>query len=105
VAAVQLVGGGAEPAYANDDGTVTVEISSLNDAAWLERKLREAGISAVVQYLPPGKACKQPWPTATPAAHPAKGGPEGTAIRGGVDHNEGHTRFTISRTCLPTRRW
>ena len=100
VAAVQLVGGGAEPAYAvtkNDDGTVTVEISSLSDAAGLESKLRDAGIRAVVQYLPPGKACRQPWPTATPGDHVAKGGPEGTAIKGGVAHSEGHTRFTISR--------
>jgi DNA-directed RNA polymerase specialized sigma24 family protein len=38
---------------------VTVGISSLRDTAGLERKLREAGIHAVVQYVPPGKACKQ----------------------------------------------
>jgi hypothetical protein len=100
VAAVQLVSGGAEPAYAvntNDDGTVTVEISSLSDAAGLERKLRDAGIPAVVQYLPPGKVCKQPWPTATPGGHPAKSGVEGTAMKGGVEHTAGHTRFTISK--------
>lgn len=99
-AAVQLVSGGAAPAYAvntNDDGTVTVEISSLGDAAGLESKLRDAGIRAVVQYLPPGKACKQPWPTATPGDHATKGGPEGTAIKGGVARSEGRTRFTISR--------
>jgi hypothetical protein len=82
----------------NDDGTVTVEISSLSDAAGLESKLRDASIRAVVQYLPPGKACKQPWPTATPGDHLAKGGgPEGTAIKDGVAHTEGHTRLTISR--------
>jgi hypothetical protein len=101
VAAVQFVSGGAEPAYAvntNDDGTVTVEIASLSDAAGLESKLREAGIPAVVQYLPPGKACKQPWPTGVsdPGGASSPGGKQ--AIRGGVEHtSDGHTRFTISR--------
>jgi hypothetical protein len=107
VAVVQLVGGGAAPAYAvnkNDDGTVTVEISSLSDAAGLERKLRDAGIPAVVQYLPPGKACKQPWPTAAPGA-PASASDdsavtadaEKAAIKGGVEHTPDRTRFTISK--------
>jgi hypothetical protein len=107
VAAVQLVGGGAAPAYAvnkNDDGTVTVEISSLGDAAGLERKLLDAGIPAVVQYLPPGKACQQPWPTAAPATPSAKGDHpavtadgDKAAIKGGVEHTPDHTRFTISK--------
>jgi hypothetical protein len=107
VAVVQLVGGGAAPAYAvnkNDDGTVTVEISSLSDAAGLEQKLREAGIAAVVQYLPPGKACKQPWPTAAPGTPSSAGdhsagtaGAEKAAIKGGVEHTPDHTRFTISK--------
>jgi hypothetical protein len=102
-AAVQLVSGGAEPAYAvntNDDGTVTVEISSLSDAAGLEQKLRDAGIPAVVQYLPSGKACKQPWPTATPPSddHSAvTADAEKAPIRSGVEHTPDHTRFTISR--------
>jgi hypothetical protein len=54
------VGNGAAAAYAvtaNEDGTVSVEINSLRDAEGLERRLREAGVPAVVQYLPPGKAC------------------------------------------------
>ena len=104
VAAVQLVGGGAAPAYAvskNDDGTVTVEIASLEDAAGLEAKLRDAGIPAVVQYLPPGKACKQPWPGATPAPG-SLSSPGGMPIKGGVEHtSDGRTRFTMSRN-LPT---
>ena len=99
VAVVQLVGGGAQPAYAvskNDDGTVTVEISSLSDAAGLEQKLRDAGVPAVVQYLPPGKACKQPWPTAAPGTPSDPGGH--SAIKGGVEHtSDNHTRFTISK--------
>jgi hypothetical protein len=95
-AGVFLLGGGATPAYAvskNDDGTVTVEISSLNDAAGLERKLRDAGIRAVVQYVPRGKACKQPWPQ-TPSGPPEHGA--GLIVKGGVRHTDDHTVFTIS---------
>jgi len=99
-AGVPFLSDGAAPAYAvstNDDGTVTVEISSLSDAAGLESKLRDAGVRAVVQYLPAGKACKQPWFTlASPeGGRPSPGGEH--AIRGGVQHTEGHTRFTISK--------
>jgi hypothetical protein len=102
VAGVFLLTGGASPAYAvskNDDGTVTVEISSLSDAAGLEQKLRDAGIRAVVQYVPPGKACKQPWPT-TPGAPPGLGN-DHTVLKGGVVHTDDHTRFTISNN-LPS---
>jgi hypothetical protein len=96
-AGVPFLTGGAEPAYAvskNDDGSVTVEVGSLADAAGLEAKLREAGIPAVVQYLPPGKACKQPWFT---RASPGDAGAP-TMIKGGVLHTtDGRTRFTISK--------
>jgi hypothetical protein len=92
-AGVPFVTGGATPAYAvsaNDDGSVTVEINSLSDAAGLQNKLREAGINAVVQYLPPGKACKQPWFTeAAPLSS--------DEIKGGIEHEGGSTRFTISK--------
>src|SRR4051812_4683219 len=53
-------GGGAAPAYAVEkqpDGSVTVEINSLRDAAGLQEKLRAAGIPAVVDYTPFGKMC------------------------------------------------
>jgi hypothetical protein len=96
-AGVPFLVSGPSPAYAvsaNDDGTVTVEINSLSDAAGLEAKLREAGIRAVVQYLPAGKACKQPWFTPASRDH----GPGHDGIRGGVEHTmDGHTRFTISK--------
>jgi hypothetical protein len=64
-AAVVIASGGdpAEPAYAVDrqsDGSVTVQISSLRDADGLERKLRAAGIPAVVDYTPAGKMCRMP---------------------------------------------
>jgi hypothetical protein len=100
-AGVPFLSSGAAPAYAvstNDDGTVTVEINSLGDAAGLESKLRAAGVRAVVQYLPPGKACKQPWFTlATPEHDESSPGHE-PAIKGGIEHtSDGHTRFTISK--------
>jgi len=92
-AGVPLFAGGASPAYAvstNDDGTVTVVIKSLSDAAGLQANLRDAGIHAVVQYLPPGKACKQPWFTPAPPGNESP-------MMGGVEHlSDDSTRFTIS---------
>jgi hypothetical protein len=58
--AVSLGGGGPSKAWAvdrNPDGTVTVRIDSLSDAAGLQRQLIDAGVPALVQYLPPGKTC------------------------------------------------
>jgi hypothetical protein len=64
--AIAIVGalslGGREPSKAwavdrNPNGTVTVRIDSLSDAAGLQRKLNDAGVPALVQYLPPGKTC------------------------------------------------
>lgn len=48
---------GAYAVTANNDGTVRVEISALRDAEGLERRLREAGVPAVVRSVPPGDAC------------------------------------------------
>lgn len=56
-------GGGASPAYAvesHGDGSVTVTVSSVRDAAGLQQKLAAAGIRAVVDYVPAGKMCRQP---------------------------------------------
>jgi hypothetical protein len=56
-------GNGATPAYAVDrrpDGSVSVELNSLRDAAGLQKKLRAAGIPAVVNYTPMGKTCREP---------------------------------------------
>jgi hypothetical protein len=60
-----LVAGGdtSTPAYAvakQSDGSVTVEVHSLRDAAGLQEKLRAAGIPAVVDYTPFGKMCREP---------------------------------------------
>jgi hypothetical protein len=63
-AGLPLVDGGTSPKAAygvttNDDGTVSVEIREIRDAEGLQRRLREAGIPAVVRYLPPGRACDE----------------------------------------------
>jgi hypothetical protein len=91
---VPFLSGGAAPAYAvtdNGDGTVTVQINSLRDAAGLQQKLREDGIPAVVQYLPWGKACRQPWFTpAGPRVHHAMRTSTGTSAMA-----DGPTTFTV----------
>jgi hypothetical protein len=93
-AGVFFLSAGTPAAYAvtkNADGTITVEIDSLSDAAGLESKLRAAGVDAVVAYLPAGKMCKQPW--FTPAGRGAAGGMEQSEVGRTSD---GATRFTIS---------
>ena len=93
-AGVFFFSAGTQAAYAvtkNADGTVTVEIDSLSDAAGLQAKLQAAGVNAVVEYLPAGKACKQPW--FTPAGFGAAGGLHGSEVGRTSD---GSTRFTIS---------
>src|SRR5512132_3410525 len=63
-------GGGTESAYAvtpRADGSVTVKISRLSDAAGLQRALRDAGVPAVVGY---GASTHCP-PPATGAGHEA----------------------------------
>jgi hypothetical protein len=102
VAVAVAVGGvfltrGAAPAYAvtkNANGTVTVQIDSLSDAAGLEQKLKEAGVPAVVEYLPEGKMCAHPW--FTPWRHHPGG-----MTSSGVDQNSGMTMFTIDGPSLP----
>ncbi len=66
VAGVFFLSAGTQAAYAvtkNADGTVTVEIDSMTDAAGLQAKLQAAGVNAAVEYLPEGKMCQQPWYT------------------------------------------
>jgi hypothetical protein len=93
-AGVFFLSTGTQAAYAvtkNADGTVTVEIDSLSDAAGLQAKLQAAGVNAVVEYLPAGKMCKQPW--FTPAGVGAAGGMHGSEVGRTSD---GATQFTIS---------
>jgi hypothetical protein len=93
-AGVFVLSAGTQAAYAvtrNADGTVTVEVDSMTDAAGLQAKLQAAGVNAVVEYLPEGKACKQPW--FTPAGVGAAGKTRGSEVERTSD---GATRFTIS---------
>jgi hypothetical protein len=98
VAAAAIVGGvvlsaGTQAAYAvtkNADGTVTVQIDSMSDAAGLEAKLQAAGVNAVVEYLPEGKTCEQPW--YTPLGHPLGGTTESGVQR----LSDGGVSFTLS---------
>ncbi|MEV6987244.1 hypothetical protein AB0M95_39125 [Sphaerisporangium sp. NPDC051017] len=51
------------PAYAVErlaDGTVTVQIHQFLEPEKLQASLREAGVRAVVDYLPAGRSCRQP---------------------------------------------
>jgi hypothetical protein len=92
VAGALLLSAGTQAAYAvskNADGTVTVEIDSLTDAAGLQSKLQEAGVNAVVAYLPEGKMCQRPWFTPL-------GRPVGGTTRSGVEYLAGGgVRFTL----------
>jgi hypothetical protein len=93
-AGVFFLSAGTQAAYAvtkNADGTVTVEIDSLQDAAGLQAKLQAAGVNAAVEYLPAGKMCKQPW--FTPAGVGAASGMHRSEVGRTSD---GATRFTIS---------
>jgi hypothetical protein len=88
-------GNGGSAAYAvtqNADGTVTVQINALRDADGLQRRLREAGVPALVQYLPPGKACEG-MRVGRGARDPAPG-----LVDSIVHTNEdGSVRFTIDK--------
>ncbi|REE96087.1 hypothetical protein [Thermomonospora umbrina] len=62
-AAAVLQPWGGTPAYAVEkrpDGSVRVEIREFLEPEKVEASLREAGITAVVDYLPKGKSCRQP---------------------------------------------
>jgi hypothetical protein len=92
-AGVFFLSAGTPAAYAvtrNADGSVTVEIDSLTDAAGLQAKLKAAGVNAVVEYVPAGKMCQQPW--FTPAGHRA-GETQSSDVGRSSD---GAIRFTIS---------
>ncbi len=93
IAGVVFFTAGTQAAYAvtkNADGSVTVEIDSLTDATGLQAKLQAAGVNAVVEYLPAGKTCQQPW--FTPAGH--QGGETQQSSVGPAGN--GAIRFTIS---------
>ncbi|MGW2150467.1 hypothetical protein ACWCOT_39595 [Nonomuraea bangladeshensis] len=43
-----------------DDGTVTIQIRDFDDAAGLERRLKELKVPAIVDHVPEGMMCRQP---------------------------------------------
>jgi hypothetical protein len=91
--AALLITGGAAPAYAIDshDGTVTVTIKSLSDAAGLQKALRAKGVSAYVDYTPAGKACQQPRGTVA----------EGhSRVSGSAEQSTGLATFSIDTSAL-----
>ncbi|MGN9840759.1 hypothetical protein ACTMTI_21820 [Nonomuraea sp. H19] len=62
-AVVALTGIAGSPAYAvtkGSDGAVSVRIESFTDPEGLEAELADAGVKAVVDYLPFGQTCKSP---------------------------------------------
>jgi hypothetical protein len=91
-ASVAFFATGTHPAYAvtkHADGSVTVEVDSLTNAAGLQAALQAAGVNAVVEYLPEGKMCAQPW--FTPAGH--SGGMNGSGVQRNADSK---IQFTTS---------
>ncbi|GII96916.1 hypothetical protein [Sinosporangium siamense] len=59
---VTLFGGGATSAYAvttEPDGSVRVQINEFRDSAELEAELADAGVKAVIDYLPANQTCQQ----------------------------------------------
>src|SRR5438067_1961748 len=83
VVVVATSGDNTSAAYAVDrqaNGSVTVHISSLRDAAGLQQQLRADGIPATVRYLQPGTAAP-----CTDAPKTTASGPQsqfGTSVRG-----------------------
>jgi hypothetical protein len=74
------------------DGTVRVEISSLSDAAGLEKALEEAGVKADVNYLAAGMVCREP--RFTPKA---AGRAKRVETSGSIRQTDSGVVFTITR--------
>ncbi|WP_067185083.1 hypothetical protein [Microtetraspora niveoalba] len=56
-------GHGVSAAYAvtkDADGIVHIEVRDFRDAAGLQKRLRDLGVPAVVDYVPAGKKCREP---------------------------------------------
>jgi|GEM_PF-3002493 len=72
---------GAYAVQPRDDGSVTVKITSLRDAAGLQRSLRAAGVPADVSYAPANATTC----AGSGTAPPATGGERGTSSGGDDD--------------------
>ncbi|MET9248100.1 hypothetical protein [Nonomuraea sp. NPDC003709] len=54
---------GVPPSYAvtkDSDGVAYVKLRDFRDAAGLTRQLQELNVPAIVDYVPPGKMCREP---------------------------------------------
>ncbi|MFI9592880.1 hypothetical protein [Nonomuraea sp. NPDC052265] len=63
VVAVPIVlTGGAPSSWAVnlDEGMVTIQIRDFDDASGLEKRLKELGVPALVDYVPKGMMCREP---------------------------------------------
>jgi hypothetical protein len=96
VAAIVAGGGDVDPAYAvqsRADGSVTVQIHSLRDAAGLQSKLRAAGVPAVVDYA--GSDCAAPPRGADGPSTNAGGGPDSGRSLSGPGPGPGATTTAL----------
>ncbi|TDD11634.1 hypothetical protein [Nonomuraea diastatica] len=94
-AVVLLTGLTGSPAHAVTkaaDGRVDVQINELSDPAGLQSELADAGVTAVVDYLPFGQTCKEPR-----GAHGASRGEFAASIRREGDG----IAFTIEKGQVP----
>ncbi|TDC91283.1 hypothetical protein E1292_42815 [Nonomuraea deserti] len=94
-AVVMLTGLTGSPAHAVTkaaDGRVNVQINELSDPAGLQSELADAGVTAVVDYLPFGQTCKEPR-----GAHGSLGGEFAASIRKEGDG----IAFTIEKGQVP----
>jgi hypothetical protein len=90
-AAVVLATGDPDSAYAVDqstNGSISVEVHSLSDAAGLETKLRAAGLNATVNYNVDKKSCIGPL-TRPGVEVSGDKGDEPKSIQGQPNHVEG----------------
>lgn len=77
-----VIAGGTQAAYAIDsqpDGSVTVHIASLSDAAGLQAALRNRGIAAIVDYS--ATCMPVPAPPTSTVTRPDTGGPPFSQVK------------------------
>jgi hypothetical protein len=96
----------ASPAYAVEsqpNGSISVEINSLSDAAGLQSRLRAQGIAAIVRYLPDGKVCEPDMGDGEHFGMAVKERDAGAEESGHTLHSEGHA-VDGPNTIMKTRK-
>jgi hypothetical protein len=95
---------GGPAAYAvtrNGDGSVTVEIRSIEEDAGLEAQLEAAGVPASVHYLPAGKVCAMPRPSGEREVPPLQGALDPRAHVAIATGEDGAFTFTVDPSAVP----